>query len=437
MPARPARPASRNAFTGVAARLIRSGIGSVLAMNYSVLVETTRRLTASFYRELAAGHTISPALDRARFDLLGDTGRVRLYRPAEGQEELIQLHDWFLPVLYQQSADPAPFPPGALAMTSTAAVTAAPIPREPARGGFPAEPRHGFHGRAHELLDLERAFAGHHIAVLHGFGGQGKTALATQAAGWLVRTRLFARAAFVSFEHGGGLEYAQAELGAALVGANFAIHQGDPTAAIADSLASAPTLLVWDNFESLLPRGDAALPPDELKLLLDAGLRWANQGASRLLITTRDISFRHPAFEPSREAVYRPLGGLILPEALELAGQVLADRGLPRPPRPSLEELLRYLGGHPLSLQLVLPHLADPEVQGDVARLIAEFEDLLPGFREGQAAARNESLAVSLQFSLRRLSPAVQAALPDLAVFQGGGMEFLIFGVKGGTTSPA
>lgn len=48
---------------------------------------------------------------------------------------------------------------------------------------------------------------------------------------------------------------------------------------------------------------------------------------------------------------------------------------------------------------------------------------MLPGFTQGAAKERDESLAVSLEFSLRRLGQATRAALPDLAVFQGGAME--------------
>jgi len=440
-----------NAFSGVAARLIQSGVANVLAMSYSVLVETTRRLTAAFYAELAAGRTVGQALDRARFALYADTGRHRLYRPAEGREETIQLHDWFLPCLYQQQADPAPFAGHLTSGPSPARrgvggeVPAREggqgdrLPRLPARGGFPAEPRHGFHGRARELLALERAFAARRIVVLHGFGGQGKTALATHAAGWLTRTGLFRRAAFLSFERGGGLEFALSELGAALVSPDFAIHGGDPVAAIAASLRETPTLLVWDNFESILPRGDAALDAGELAELLDAGATWAGQGGSRLLITTRDVEFGHPAFEPGRDTLHMALEGLAPADALALAGQILADRGIERPPRPSLEALIGFLGGHPLSLQLVLPHLADEEVKAKakaedrdgVEVLIEEFEALLPGFREGKAAARNESLTVSLDFSLRRLAAETRALLPALAVFQGRAMEDDLLAVTG------
>lgn len=125
-----------NAFTGVAARLIKSGVGSVLAMNYSVLVETTRRLTAVFYRELARGRSIGQALDKARLDLLADTGRHRLYRPASGREETIHLHDWFLPSLYQQQEDPAPFAGAPARACPRPRLRPIPSPACPSAGAF-------------------------------------------------------------------------------------------------------------------------------------------------------------------------------------------------------------------------------------------------------------------------------------------------------------
>ena len=113
--------------------------------------------------------------------------------------------------------------------------------------------------------------------------------------------------------------------------------------------------------------------------------------------------------------------GLARGEALELARAVLADRGIERAAvaREPLARLMDFLGGHPLSLYLVLPHLA----RHTPDELIAEFDTLLPGFTAGAAKERNESLTVSLEFSLRRLTPAARAALPDLAVFAGLAME--------------
>ncbi len=122
----------------------------------------------------------------------------------------------------------------------------------------------------------------------------------------------------------------------------------------------------------------------------------------------------HPAFSPGRTAAHTELPGLGLSDALDLAAQILKDNGIARPPREGLADLLIQLGGHPLSIQLVVPHLREytPE------KLIAEFDALLPGFTTGAGKERNESLRVSLDFSLRRLGEDTRQVLPDLAVFQ-------------------
>jgi len=91
-----------NPFGSVAARLIESGIGSVLAMNYSVYVEATRILTSAFYGALAEGKTIGssglghrlghllggdcqiPALAAGFGNPAGAAGRNDDHRPSSG-----------------------------------------------------------------------------------------------------------------------------------------------------------------------------------------------------------------------------------------------------------------------------------------------------------------------------------------------------------------
>jgi len=416
-----------NPFGTVAARLLESGAGSVLAMNYSVMVTATRILTATFYTTLSKGGTIAQAVDEARLQMLSKTSRFDLYR--NGKEETIRLYDWFVPALYQQSLDPAPFTgTSPLSATGERLGVGVSVPTYPARGGFPEEPRYGFHGRERELLHLRRTLAERPIVVVHGYGGQGKTSLAAHAARWFTRTHLFERAIFVSFERGGGLDYALSEMGAALLGDNFAIHQGDPIDAIAAALRDTPTLVVWDNFESILPNGDAYASDQELQKLLSAAARWFSPSpvgrgvggeGSRLIVTTRDTNLPNPSFSPGRTAAHTELPGLGLLDALDLAAQILKDNGIARPPRQGLANLLSQLGGHPLSIQLVVPQLRTYTPD----KLIAEFDALLPGFTTGAGQERNESLRVSLDFSLRRLGEATRNMLPALAVFQGRAME--------------
>ncbi|MFZ5910331.1 MAG: tetratricopeptide repeat protein, partial [Chloroflexota bacterium] len=320
-------------------------------------------------------------------------------------------------------------------------------PAQP-RGAFPPPPLHGFHGRARELLDLERAFATRNIVVLHGFGGQGKTALATQAAEWFTRTHLFDRAAFVSFENGVGLDFVLNELGEALVEENFQIHQGDKTEAIAESLREKPALVVFDNFESILPNGNAPLSPEELQKLLDAAARWfpagldtaaevewtksvsrprrlLDQRRSCMLITTRNPNIPNPAFSPSKNCLHKELEGLAPSDALELAASILEAYSLPRPPRLPLEALLAFLKGHPLSLQLALPQLRNYSAE----QLVEQYQTILPSIKVGEARERNESLEVSLRFSLDRLGEEAKTLLTRLSVFEGGAFELALLAI--------
>ncbi|MFZ5857034.1 MAG: tetratricopeptide repeat protein [Chloroflexota bacterium] len=433
-----AEPDDRNPFGSVAAKLIESGVGGVVAMNYSVLVETSRRLIGHFYTALAKGESVNTALGLARLELLADTSRHHYFNHQEQKEVEIELHDWFVPALYQQADELIPFKPDGKSIAPTKKTTI-PLQSRGERGGFPPAPLHGFHGRARELLDLERAFATRNIVVLHGFGGQGKTSLAAQAAEWFTRTRLFERAAFLSFENGASLEYVLNELGNALVEENFQIHAGDKVEAIAQSLQEKPALIVFDNFESVLPNGNA--PMAELQALLDAAAKWfgtaglgtprekraglLDQRGSRLLITTRNTSIPHPAFTPGKTCLHKELTGLTASDALELAASILEAYSLPRPPRVPLENLLTFLKGHPLSLQLALPQLRDYSAE----QLVEQYQTILPQMKKGEARERNDSLEVSLRFSLDRLGEEAKTLLTRLSVFEGGALENVLLAV--------
>src|SRR5205085_2422428 len=94
--------------------------------------------------------------------------------------------------------------------------------------------------------------------------------------------------------------------------------------------------------------------------------------------------------------------------------------------RDQLDPLLRDLADHPLSLELVGPHLRTltPEaIRADFGKLLAKFQQEAP---EG----RNQSLLASLEFSRRHLSPAAREALPWLGLFSGGVFEDLLLDVS-------
>ena len=410
-----------NPFSSVATRLIEAGVGGVLSMSHSVLVVTAARFVQAFYAALVSGETVGRATDEARRALVRDARRLPLERAGRG--EYLDLHDWFLPVLYQQQTDAAPFAPSPPPLRPSA-------PPLPVLHGLPPQPLHGFVGRARELLALERAFRDHGIVVLHGWGGIGKTALAAEAARWFTRTGLFADAAFVSFEHCHSAEYALAEVGRALVEPNFNVGAaaGDPVARVAEKLRQRSALVIFDNFESGLGRG-GLLSADDLRSVLQAAKAWANVDGSRVLITTRDTTFGDAALAPGQLTAHLELRGLAPPDALLLAAEILKNHGLDRQrvERRGLERLMRRLGAHPLSLELVLPKLRERSAE----QLAEEFSQLLAEFRRDKGETRNENLLVSLDMSLRRLSEEARQHLPDLAVFQGGAWEPMIYGGPG------
>lgn len=96
--------AGEEAIGSVAARLTQTGVPSVVAMSYSVLVATTQRLFGSFYQNLVLGKGVGESLDNARRQLLMNPGRGERVRNGSDRIELM-LQDWFVPTLYQSGVD--------------------------------------------------------------------------------------------------------------------------------------------------------------------------------------------------------------------------------------------------------------------------------------------------------------------------------------------
>lgn len=293
-------------------------------------------------------------------------------------------------------------------------------------GAIPRAPRYGFQGRARELYDLERQLRTHRAVLLHAMGGMGKTTLAAEAAHWWTRTGLFPDGAcFVSFEQFSSADRVVQVLGEYLEGVDFNSLPADEQQRKAKELFQQKcVLMVWDNFESVLPtfqagQGPALYSDEERARLSDLFDTWTqdDRGQGRLLITCR------PEDAGLARARRFELGGLARPDSLWLLVRVLETTGVDvndsRLGRDKLEQLLDLLADHPLSVELVGPHLKTltPEA------ICADFGQLLEGFKTGAGRERNESLLASLAFSTQRLSKAAQAALPWLGLFTGGVFE--------------
>ena len=242
---------------------------------------------------------------------------------------------------------------------------------------MPAEPRYGFTGRAYELLQIERHLQRGKLVVIHGFGGNGKTTLAREAADWLTRTNMYDGALFVPFEHGGDSAVLLSALGNYLNVNDGNYNPNDSKAALArlqPALKQKRILLIADNLESLLPGGEAPLDAAVRTQLWNTLLELSKLGAG-VLLTSRDTNFGDGRLSPGKHVAHLPLSGLYPEDAYTLATRLLTDLDIDRSRAPyaDLRDLLEQLDYHPLAIQLVLPALNELSL----AKIHADFAALL------------------------------------------------------------
>jgi tetratricopeptide (TPR) repeat protein len=401
----------------VAARLLDEGVASIVAMSHSVLIETAHRFVRAFYAELAQGRSMGAAMLAGQRALHGDSWRGMVMGAGE-----LQLQDWFVPVLYQEERDAS-----LITELRSEEVNKLEARQRQLRLGFlPPEPNHKFQGRSRELLKLERLLISDQYAVVRGQGGAGKTTLAVELARWLVRARRFRRAAFVSLEEYSDARSVLDSLGQQLLPENYSVAQfkdfKEALQPVERALRDSTTIIVLDNFESLLPSSDAT----ELSVLSESReeiLKLAQDllnadPSTRIVFTSREPL---PApFDNKRRDVW--LGALDRTNAIALVSEVMKQEGLePKADDPGgtpreIEELVDAVNCHARALELLARELARKGVRAttqNLNQLMAELDRKHPGDREN-------SLYASIELSLRRLPPEMREQAKALAVFHGG-----------------
>ena len=395
--------AGEEAFSSVAGQLVKLGAKGVVAMAYSVYAIGAKHFMARLYGELVRGQDIASAVAAGRKSM-----SIEKLRPSP--KGLLPLQDWLVPVLYQQ--EPCqPFTPKTVpddlwedGGDDAEALLAVDLPEV---SGY------GFIGRDYDILCLERAFRQNHIVLLQGMGGVGKTELAGGFARWLGDTQgrkggVF----FTSFEQGAGLSQVVNQIGRAKWGEKFASATAEKQQDVVRKyLQTNPCLLIWDNFEPVngFPQGNPPLVPAGERESLKQFLKQLRGGQSWVLITSR----REENWLDCGYAL-RGLKGLVETDAVDLAAQILREAGVDRAKLPGeYLELLKLLGGHPLSLRVVLRHLKSQTP----VQLIEALRRGLDTFQGAQEEGREKSLAVSLDYSFAKLSEKARQHLPFLGLF--------------------
>ncbi len=393
------------AFSSVAGQLVKLGAKGVVAMAYSVYAKGAEHFIGRLYGELVRGECIAAAVAAGRKSMSIDK-----MRPSPKGN--LPLQDWLVPVLYQQEPY-TPFVPKKTAPSFADLMAQTDNTPESSKAvGLPDESAYGFIGRDYEILRLERAFRQNHLVLVQGMGGVGKTELAAGFARWLDDTQGREHIFFTSFEQGAGLSQVINQIGRALGGERFSQMMPDKQEdVVRQYLQTNPCLLIWDNFEPVngFPTGNEPLLSGEERNKLKRFLKELRGGKSWVLITSR-----HEELWLDCGYSLINLRGLSQADAQELAAKILQTAGVERKNLPAeYLELLKLLGGHPLSLRVVLPHL---KMQTPV-QLIEALRRGLDTFRGQEEEGREKSLTVSLDYSFAKLSEQTRRHLPFLALF--------------------
>ena len=355
-------------FASVASGLLKAGIRSVVAMSYNLWVSGARRFVPAFYRVLFQGGDAASAMRAGREEMY----RHHLRDTSWGQATL---HDWLVPVLYQQTD-------GFLPKLQAGDKRQSKLPDEARDCGD-----YGFIGRDRAIHQLERAIRSKAAGILiHGMAGEGKTTLAKGFLQWLEATNGLGRGVFwFSFQDIHSAGYIIDMLADALFGTQaMALPMEQKLAGLTETLREHPFFIVWDNFESASGIAGSEVPPllseDDRKLLKEF-LHALRGGQSKVLITSRS-----PEKWLAWQGCYRlPLAGLQGEELWRYCNAVVADLGLTLDRESkAYQDLMVNLDGNPLAVRSILLRLTERPA----AELLTELEDEFRGMESDEGTKR-------------------------------------------------
>ena len=344
----------------LADKLVRKGVSAVVAMQYSILDPSATGFAFSFYQALANGRAIDQSLTEARLAM----------RNAKGSNKV----DFATPVLYLLDAD--------CLHTGKIKPASSEIFQKPVMLGDLQVMKDGFVGRQKELRFLQKTLlsTSKRAAIVHGWGGIGKTVLATRLAMRMQRhfEGFFGLKCNSETRPEEILDGLNAFLNMAGISAlNQVLYSSAPlqvkTAVLTSILNQRRFLIVLDNFESCLDESHSKVADPQMRQFIEHLLN-ATAASSKFIITTRFD------FDPLDGRLMGAIEHLPIPEmplyqAVWLMNNHsnLASLGLEKK-----KEIYRAIGGHPWTVGMFAKHASVASVDG----LLLELEPLEKELRE-------------------------------------------------------
>jgi len=434
------------AFGSLAQEVMDAGVAGVVAMRYNVYVVTAARFVAELYAALARGCTLGQAVAAGRKHLSADPMRAILYEP-------VSLQDWVVPLVYEAAPIhlfPPPSPlwggleggegPLRITLSEATATPSASLRAGPGRGAqvdLPAPPDAGFFGRDETLLRLDRAFDRASVALLHGFAGSGKTTAAAEFARWYGLTGGLewpvlsgdeGPALFTSFERylplPRVLDLIGRVFGPALENTGvhwLALDDGERRQVALQVLAQVPVLWIWDNVEPVTgfpARANSAWSQAEQEALAGFLRDLRDKTRAKVLLTSRRDERAWLGDLPVRI----PIPPMLTRERVQLARALAGRYGRYLEPLDAWWPLLRFTGGNPLTLTVVVG-----QALRDGLRTREQIGAFVERLRAGEAAfaderdvGRSRSLGASLAYGFEHgFDEEERKQLALLHLFQG------------------
>ncbi len=404
--------------TSLGSYLMQAGIQMVVAMGYTVTVSATELLMRTLYRQLFAKDDLAAGIRHGRTALYNHKSRRAYF------DQMIDLEDWMLPVVYQNQ--PVQLKPRDFTPEERSAYNK----RKLAEKQYaPPEPQYGFVGRDLDILQIEkRLLAKRNLLLMRGMGGAGKTTLLKHLRAWWHTTGFVQQTYYFGYdERAWTLQQILTDIAQQLYGPKYYTDiqpypLDEQQLMIAERLRAEPHLLILDNLESItgahlaiqhtLPK----LGQDALRSFL-ADLA---KGRTLVLLGSRggEDWLARGTFDDN---IY-DLPGLDAEAASTLADRILERNGaLQYRDDENLRKLIKLLDGFPLAMEVVLANLRQqtPDELLEALQAGDVRLDTPASQQKGKDIfeQKTESILRCIDYSHSNLSPDAQQLLRCLAPF--------------------